>query len=123
MSEGFTAEGVVYLTNASVSEEIDLEGAILSNAAGEALNAERLVVGNSVLCTNGFTARGTVNLGDCKIGGSLDFTGALLHEPGSNTLNLRGITAQTLVTRPAKPPGQIDLRHASAVVLDDDPAT
>jgi hypothetical protein len=123
MNEGFIAEGEVYLTNANIADEIDLEGATLINPQGRALSAERLVIGDSVLCTKGFAALGAVDLSDSKIGGSLDFTGALLHEPAGNTLNLRGVTARTLIARPARPPHQIDLRHASVVVLDDDPTT
>jgi hypothetical protein len=123
MNEGFAAEGVVHLINAQVGEEINLEGAVLSNPQGYALYAKRLAVGDSVLCTKGFTVRGAVSLADSKIGGSLDFTGALLGEPAGNALDLRGVTARTLVTRPATPPDQIDLRHASVIVLDDEPAT
>lgn len=76
-----------------------------------------------MLCTKGFTARGAASPADSKIGGSLDFTSALLDEPAGNTLDLRGVTARTLITRPATPPDQIDLRHASVIVLDDEPAT
>lgn len=123
LNEGFAADGAVYLTNTQVGEEIDLEGAILSNPQGYALRAERLTVGDSVLCTKGFTAQGAVSLADSKIGGRLDFTGARLHEPAANTLDLRGMTARTLITRAAAPPDKIDLRLASVIVLDDDPAT
>jgi hypothetical protein len=123
MNEGFAAESVVHLINAQVGEEIDFEGAVLSNPQGHALRAERMAVGDSVLCTNGFTARGAVSMADSRIGGSLDFTGARLDEPAGNTLDLRGVTARTLITRPAMSPGQIDLRHASVTVLDDDQAT
>jgi hypothetical protein len=122
MSEGFIAEGVVNLTNVRVANEIDFGGALLSNPQGDALVAERLVVGDAVLCINGFSARGKVSLADSKIGGSLDFTGALLDEPAGNMVNLRGMSARTLIARPAKSPGRIDLRHASVVVLDDNPA-
>lgn len=122
MSNGFVAEGEVYLTNANVADEIDLEGATLINPKGHALSAQRLVVGDSVLCTKGFAALGAVDLSDSKIAGRLDFTGAL-HEPASSTLDLRGVTAKTLIARPTTPPHQIDLRHASVVVLDDDPAS
>jgi hypothetical protein len=123
MNEGFAAEGLIHLTNAQVSEEIDLKGAILSNPQGYALQAERLAVGDSVLCTKGFTALGAVRLADSKIGGNLDFTGALLSEPAGNTLDLRGVTARTLIAQPATPANQIDLRHARVIVLDDNPAT
>ena len=123
MNEGFTAEGIVHLSNAQVGEEIDLEGAILTNPQGEALRGERLAVGDSMLCTQGFTAQGSLHLADSEIGGSLDFTGAVLGEPAGNTLDLHGVSARTLITRPATSPGQIDLRHASVTVLDDDPAT
>ena len=123
MNEGFVAEGEVFLTNANVADEIDLEGATLLNPHGHALRAERLVVGDSVLCTKGFAAVGAVDLADSNIGGNLDFSGAFLHEPVGNTLNLRGVNARTLITRPAKPPNQLDLRHASVIVLDDDPVT
>lgn len=80
------------------------------------------MVGDSVFCTNGFTARGAISLADSKIGSSIDFTGAWLNEPGGNTLDLRGVAARTLIARPAMPPDQVDLRHASVVVLDDDRA-
>jgi len=123
MNEGSTAEGVVDLANAQIAEEINLDGAALSNPRGQALTAERLTVGDSVLCTQGFTVQGAISFADSKIGGSLDFTGAHLSEPVGNTLNLRGVTARTLITRPATPPGQVDLRHTSVVVLDDNPET
>ena len=123
LSNGFTADGEVHLTNAQIGDEISFSGAILTNPGGRALNAERLVVGDSILCTDGFTARGSINLADSKIGGSLDFTGAFLNEPSENAVDLRGVRAKTLVARPAAQAKQMDLRHASVIVLDDDPAT
>jgi len=122
LNEGFTADGEVSITNARVGDEIELQGAVLTNPGGRALSADGVVTGGSVLCTDGFTARGAVSLAGAKIAGSLDFTSAVLDEPAGNTVNLRAVTAATLTTRAAAPPDQIDLRHASVVVLDDDPA-
>jgi hypothetical protein len=123
LGEGFTADGIVHLTNAQVGDEISLDGASLTNPGGQALVAERLVVGESLLCTNGFRARGAINLAGAKIGGSLDFTGADLSDPAMTGLNLQGISAQALTMRPDGRAAQVDLRHVSVVVLDDDPET
>ena len=119
LGEGFTADGIVSLTNAQVGNEIDLDGATLTNPGGHALIAERIVVGGSLLCTNGFSAQGSINLAGAKIGGSLDFTGADLSDPTVSGMNLQKVTAQALIMRPALRAAQVDLRHTSVIVLDD----
>lgn len=123
LNRGFTAEGEIDLTGARIAEEIDFEGATLTNPQGRALTAERLVTGGPVLCTHGFTARGEVSLVGAKIGGALDFRGADLREPVGNTLSLQEVTASVLEAHWAASPDLVDLRHASVTLLADDPAS
>ncbi len=123
LNRRFTADGEIDLNNARIGEEINLEGATLTNSQGRALSADRLVTGGRVLCSNGFNAHGTVSMAESKLSGSLDFTGALLGEPANNTLNLQDMTATALITRWAAPPNLVDLRHASVSLLADDPTS
>ena len=120
---GFTVDGRVNLSNARVGGEIHLNGARLTNPGGQALIAERIVVGDSLLCTDGFSARGAINLAGANIGASVDFTGADLSDPALSRLDLQGVSARALIMRPVARAARVDLRHASVVVLDDDPDT
>jgi hypothetical protein len=123
LNRGFTADGEIDLTSARIGEEINLEGATLTNPHGRALTTDRLVTGGRVLCTDGFNAHGEVSMARSKIGGSLDFTGARLGDPPDNTVNLQEMTATALITQWATPPDLVDLRHASVSVLSDGPAS
>jgi hypothetical protein len=64
-----------------------------------------------------------VNLAGATVGDSLDFTGADLSEPPVSELNLQGVSARALILRPRAQAARVDLRRASVLVLDDDPAT
>jgi hypothetical protein len=123
LNRRFTADGEIDLTSARIGQEINLEGARLTNPHRRALTTERLITGGRVLCTNGFNAHGEVSMARSKIGGSLDFTRAHLGDPVDNTVNLQDMTATALITRWATPPDLVDLRHASVSVLSDDPAS
>lgn len=131
LSRGFTADGEVHLTGAHVGADVDLRGASLKGGVDRALTAERLVVGGSVLCGEQFTARDSVSLVGSKIDGSLDFRNGCLGQHASQTsdqeqaptaLDLRDVTASRLVARWAVLPESADLRHASVMVLDDEPS-
>jgi hypothetical protein len=76
--DGFTAEGLMDLTDVHVTGEFNLSSAKLRNAGDVALFAPRLVVDKDMLCRDEFTADGTVCLIGAHIGGKLSFTNAQL---------------------------------------------
>src|SRR5439155_1558245 len=72
LDQGFTAAGAVRLSGAEISGQRICGGAQLqgSDTDGNALTAEGLKVGGSVLLDQGFTTAGTVSLPTAQIGGS-----------------------------------------------------
>jgi hypothetical protein len=74
----FTAKGEVSLGGAHVAGRLDFTGATLTNPSGLALDANGLVVGCMMLCSDGFSSTGLVSLRGAHIARSLTFSGARL---------------------------------------------
>jgi hypothetical protein len=120
---GFTAVGEIDLTSAQIGTVLDLDGATLTNVGGAALTAERILVGQAILCREGFTAHGKINLTGAKIDAELDFTSAALSHLDDSALILAHLKTSSLILRPATAPREVDLRHANIGRLADDEAT
>jgi hypothetical protein len=122
--DGFTATGEVRLIGAHIGGQLDLSGATLSNPDGRALNADGLTVDQDMHCTAGFTATGEVILRGAQIGGQLNLSGATLTKPDGHALQLQELRAGALFLRDlTEPPSLIDLAHAQAGTLVDEPAS
>jgi hypothetical protein len=70
---GFTAAGAVRLSGADITGQLRCSGAQLTgaNSQGNALFANGMKVGDTVLLDDGFTAAGTVSIRSARIDGSL----------------------------------------------------
>jgi hypothetical protein len=121
LNRGFTAIGSVGLDGAHIEGDIYLTQATIKGGLRPALTGELVQVGASIWLGDGTTVEGTGALGGAKIAGLISLTGADLSRCPS--LDLSGITAQALVMNPARPPAEMDLRHAHVEVLIDTPET
>ncbi len=74
---GFRALGMVDISGAVISDNVDCGEAHLLHRAATALNAEHVNVGGSMLLDDGFRAIGQVNLRGAAIGDNLDCTGGV----------------------------------------------
>ena len=90
----FEATGTVRLLGARIAGSLEIEGAILSNAGGDALNADGIQVGVDVLVgatdQYGLTATGTMRLLGARIGGDLSLEGAALTNPLGEAISVSG---------------------------------
>jgi hypothetical protein len=86
LDEWFTAAGAIRLPSAEITGQLNCRGAQLqgSDANGDALVADRLKVGGSVVLDRGFTAAGAIRLSGAEITGQLNCRGAQLHGRDSN---------------------------------------
>jgi hypothetical protein len=80
LSDGFSAAGVVSLSNADIGGRLVCRGARLaaSDERGFALAADRMRVSGDVLLSDGFSTAGAVSLSNADIGGRLVCRGAQL---------------------------------------------
>lgn len=99
LQPGFSADGGVRITNASITGDIRAAGADLKRGEEDALQAQNTSIGGSVHCRSlpqdgeirPFRAVGTVWLMGAKIGGAVEFSGAHLDGLGGQALAARGI--------------------------------
>jgi hypothetical protein len=96
LQEQFAANSAIDLVGAQIGGNLDCTGAQLSNAAGPALDAFSLKVGQDVDFTGGFTAAGSsnhgaINLNGAHIGGSLLCDGARLCNRSGPALTAYGL--------------------------------
>jgi hypothetical protein len=94
--QGFIAEGEVRLIGANIGHQLDFRGASLTiphpTEERRALDADKLTVGQNMLCREGFSAEGEVRLIGANIGGQLDFRGASLTNCGGRALDADKLT-------------------------------
>ncbi len=93
--EEFSATGEVRLRGATITSQLDLTGATLTNPNGNALNADGLTVNGAMFCRQGFRASGEVGLLSATITSQLDLTGATLTNPDGLALNADGLTVKS----------------------------
>jgi hypothetical protein len=107
-------QGEVNLLGARIGGSLQLSGATLDNPDGTALNANRLVVEQSMYCREGFSARGTVNLMGAQIKGSLSCSGAQLANQGGPALVAQGIKVgrNVFCDQDFAAEGEVDLLNA-----------
>ncbi|GLZ33069.1 oxidoreductase [Lentzea sp. NBRC 105346] len=90
LEAGFTSDGTVDLTDASVEGTLRLAGAVLRGNAAHALLGARLRVSGSVQAI-AMRAYGEVRLRGSNVGGSVHLGGARLMNPGADALEASGI--------------------------------
>ncbi|MFF1608209.1 hypothetical protein ACFVYA_10550 [Amycolatopsis sp. NPDC058278] len=98
--------GTVQLSGSHIAGSINCNGARLNNNSGPALNAENMLVDQSVLLSEGFSAigagmGGAVRLRDASIVGLLNFNNAILRNESGTALNADGIQVRDLQFRGA----------------------
>ena len=120
---GFTAEGTIDITRATIEGSVRLEGAKLTDPAGPALVGRAATVGGDVQCHDGFTAVGPVRLNGVRVAGILNFEGATLAATSPFALTLTRATVRELDLRTASAPERMDLSHAEVGILRDRPET
>jgi len=87
LSNGFNAAGLVDLTGASISSDLNCIGGKFHNQSGDALNAEGVSVKGHVFLKEGFEAMGVVNLYGATIDRNLECMGGKFHNQGGDALN------------------------------------
>ncbi|MBB5960536.1 hypothetical protein FHS29_007164 [Saccharothrix tamanrassetensis] len=91
LEAGFTSDGVVDLTDATVDGTFRLAGAVLRSKGDHALLAARIRLSGSLQAV-ALRAGGEVRLRGANIGGSVHLGGARLVNPGENALDASGVT-------------------------------
>jgi hypothetical protein len=123
LNDGFSAHGEVRLLGAHIGGQLGMPGATLNGKGGKglALNADHLVVGESMFCGEGFSAHGEVRLLGARVGGQLSLKGAALEavSESDDALSMIGATLDELILGPQRVTGVIDLRQASVRSLLD----
>ncbi|WP_306744089.1 hypothetical protein [Saccharothrix yanglingensis] len=91
LEAGFTSDGVVDLTDASVDGTFRLAGAVLRAGGDHALLAARIRLSGSLQAI-GLRAGGEVRLRGADVGGNVHLGGARLLNAGQNALDATGVT-------------------------------
>jgi len=116
------ARGEISLRAVRVGQRVRLQGARLDNPGAVACRLSRAQVAADVFAI-GLTAAGELRLAGATVGGDVLLERARLRNPGGTALNaitLRAVVLSLELAEPAQ--GLVDLRHASIVILRDDPA-
>ncbi|MFI9008603.1 hypothetical protein ACIGNX_15370 [Actinosynnema sp. NPDC053489] len=90
LEAGFTSDGAVDLTDASVEGTFRLAGAVLRGDGDHALLAARVRLSGSLQAI-GLRADGEVRLRGANVGGNVHLGGAHLLNPGRNALDATGV--------------------------------
>jgi hypothetical protein len=90
LEAGFTSDGVVDLTDATVDGTLRLAGAVLRGGGDHALLAARIRVSGSIQAI-ALRANGEVRLRGANVGGSVHLGGARLVNPAQDALEASGI--------------------------------
>lgn len=100
------------VNGAKIGGQFACNGANINGAGAQALNAQRVETGGSVVIRN-ITAKGTVAINGAKIGGQLDFTGANLDGAGGTALNAQVVeTKDSAFLRKITAKGNVDINGA-----------
>jgi len=115
LRNGFSAEGRVSLSGATIGGQLDCTEGRFQNSDGHALNAEGIQVTGSVFLRNGFTAEGGVSLAAATIGGQLACTGGRFQNSDGHALNTEGIqvTGDVLLSNGFSAEGEVSLSGAT----------
>ncbi len=89
---GFTAKAGIALQGGHIRGLLQCGGGVFENAAGAALNADRLAVDGSIYLRNGFKSTGAVRLSGANIGRNLECDGGTFENPGQRVLDAEGVT-------------------------------
>ena len=114
---GLETHGEIRLNSASITGNLNLEGAVLRNPGRRALAGESLGVGQNVLA-RGLRADGEVNLRGARIAQKVDLHGARLAHPAGHpagsALDAENLSVGTdVVARRARFEGEVNLRGAA----------
>ncbi|MET1072469.1 MAG: hypothetical protein ABWY11_07480, partial [Umezawaea sp.] len=90
LEAGFTSDGVVDLTDATVDGTFRLAGAVLRSKGDHALLAARIRVSGSIQAI-ALRANGEVRLRGANVGGSVHLGGARLVNPSQDALEASGV--------------------------------
>ena len=105
-SSGFRADGMVRLSGANITGELNCSGGTFNNPRARydtdarALVCDGMVVNGGVLLNNGFVAQGEVRLPHAKIHGQLECRGGIFNnprsikDPNAYALNCDGISVE-----------------------------
>ena len=123
LDKGFLASGVVRLLGARVGGDLSCRGGTFENPGGRALGADRLDVKGNVHLNEGFRASGEVRLPGARVGGNVECRGGTFKNTGGVALS--GETAHVegalFLDGECSIMGRLNLAHAHARVLVDDP--
>lgn len=115
LSDGFQAEGEVWLLGAQIGGNIDCRAGIFKNPSqkdvqrsGTALTAENVSVNGNVSLRDGFQAEGEVWLLGAQIRGNLDCSGGIFKNPSQKDLQE---SAAALNAQNARITGDVFLRE------------
>ena len=125
----FRATGEVSLSNALIDGQLAVDGALLDNPQGIALNAQGARIDGDVILTpqgpHPFRASGEVRLAAAEITGQLDCTGASFsagNRPAFSAQRMR-VGAEFFWQKVSVPSGTLHLPSAHVGDLVDDPAS
>lgn len=117
LDAGFTTVGAVRLVATTISGNLYLSGADITNPDDNALSCDGAHITGSVLAHGGFTATGT---GPATIDGNLELNGAVLTNPGRIA---RVADSHELAALGSAPIGNVDLPRDHAAEFRDDPGS
>jgi hypothetical protein len=113
--DGFSSLGTIRLLGAKIGGDLDCFGGFFSNsdkdanALGEAIFADGIVIGGSVLFTNGFTSVGEVRIKGARIERNLECTGGIF----LNRKTEVGVFGKALCADSSRVKGAFHVRGAS----------
>jgi hypothetical protein len=112
--------GGVRLVGARMNSGLFMEGTVLRNPGGIALDAENIIVADAMECSQGFTAEGTVNLRSARINGTLSFSRGVLRGAGNLALQGSNMNVDELILwTEGRIEGPVSLSHSRiGVILD-----
>lgn len=115
LEQGFTANGQVRLTGASVAEAVVCTAGLFAYAGDAALHADGLTTDGNIMLDDGFRAAGGVRLARATVGRQLDCTGGSFHPTGGGVaLDLTGLVGRgdVLLSDGFRATGEVLLRDA-----------
>ncbi|WP_158603504.1 pentapeptide repeat-containing protein [Micromonospora radicis] len=114
LEQGFTANGQVSLSGASVAEAVVCTDGLFHHEADVAIDASGLTTDGNVMLDGGFRAVGEVRLARATVGRQLDCTGGVFQALGRTALDLTGLVGRgdVLLTNGFRATGEVSLRNA-----------
>lgn len=111
---GTRSGGLIRLEGARIDGNLSCTNALLEASGGEALRADRAVIGGHVIMSNGFRASGAVVMPHISVGGMLYCAHGLFANNGGVALTLEGasIGGNIVLSHGFKGRGEVILRDA-----------